>query len=103
MNDLLLGFKEDRSQFVQEGKVVSEGRSFQLSIKQNGANVRNHTYIQTQCAAKGRLCLADAMTWSQGAGMDNQGDEGGKPDVMLDVATLTGACVVALGEHAAGE
>ena len=47
--------------------------------------------------------MADAMTWSQGAGMDNQGDEGGKPDVMLDVATLTGACVVALGEHAAGE
>ena len=25
-----------------------------------------------------------------------------KPDVMVDVATLTGACVVALGEHAAG-
>lgn len=64
--------------------------------------------------AEGRLCLADAMTWTQCAGLNAGGDGdgavpavggsmGGKPDVMVDVATLTGACVVALGEHAAGK
>ena len=43
--------------------------------------------------AEGRLCLADAITWVQAAH---------KPDVIVDAATLTGACVVALGEYAAG-
>lgn len=37
--------------------------------------------------AEGRLCLADAMTYIQ----DNY-----KPKVLIDMATLTGACVVAL-------
>lgn len=40
--------------------------------------------------AEGRLILADALTYS----------ERYKPKVILDVATLTGAAVVALGEHA---
>ena len=43
--------------------------------------------------AEGRLCLADAMTWVQ---------REHRPAVLLDVATLTGACVVGLGEYAAG-
>jgi leucyl aminopeptidase len=42
--------------------------------------------------AEGRLVLCDALTY---AGRF-------KPDVVVDVATLTGACVVALGSHAAG-
>jgi leucyl aminopeptidase len=42
--------------------------------------------------AEGRLVLADAMGR---AGED-------KPDVLVDAATLTGACVVALGERTAG-
>lgn len=37
--------------------------------------------------AEGRLLLCDAMTYSRRF----------KPDVMIDVATLTGACVIALG------
>jgi leucyl aminopeptidase len=41
--------------------------------------------------AEGRLILADALTW--GARM--------KPAAMVDCATLTGAVVVALGNHAA--
>ncbi|MFZ2682119.1 MAG: leucyl aminopeptidase [Patescibacteria group bacterium] len=42
--------------------------------------------------AEGRLTLADAMTYALKL----------KPDVMLDLATLTGACVVALGEEITG-
>ncbi len=42
--------------------------------------------------AEGRLILADAL-WYAGRG---------KPDFIIDAATLTGACVVALGSHFAG-
>ena len=38
--------------------------------------------------AEGRLILADALTYAK---------EKYKPDVIIDVATLTGACIVALG------
>ncbi len=40
--------------------------------------------------AEGRLCLADALSYAARY----------KPTVMIDLATLTGACVVALGHHA---
>lgn len=43
--------------------------------------------------AEGRLVLADCLTFVQ--------DEF-KPSCIIDVATLTGACVVALGEYSAG-
>ena len=42
--------------------------------------------------AEGRLVLCDALTY---AGRF-------KPEVVIDIATLTGACVVALGSHATG-
>ena len=42
--------------------------------------------------AEGRLVLCDAITYA----------ERYKPDVIIDVATLTGACVIALGSHASG-
>ena len=42
--------------------------------------------------AEGRLVLCDALTY---AGRF-------KPQVVIDIATLTGACVVALGAHASG-
>ena len=42
--------------------------------------------------AEGRLILADALSLASKA----------KPDAILDLATLTGACVVALGEDIAG-
>ena len=42
--------------------------------------------------AEGRLILCDALTYV----------EKFKPDVVIDIATLTGACVVALGKHATG-
>jgi leucyl aminopeptidase len=42
--------------------------------------------------AEGRLVLCDALTYASRF----------KPDVVVDIATLTGACVVALGAEAAG-
>ncbi|MCG6898761.1 MAG: leucyl aminopeptidase [Gammaproteobacteria bacterium] len=42
--------------------------------------------------AEGRLILCDALTYC----------ERFKPAVVIDIATLTGACVIALGSHAAG-
>jgi leucyl aminopeptidase len=42
--------------------------------------------------AEGRLILCDALTYS----------ERFEPAAVVDIATLTGACVVALGEHASG-
>jgi leucyl aminopeptidase len=42
--------------------------------------------------AEGRLILCDALTYSSRF----------KPAVVIDIATLTGACVIALGSHAAG-
>ena len=42
--------------------------------------------------AEGRLILCDALTYS----------ERYNPDVVIDIATLTGACIVALGKHASG-
>ncbi|MEK6749030.1 MAG: leucyl aminopeptidase [Pseudomonadota bacterium] len=42
--------------------------------------------------AEGRLILCDALTYV----------ERYKPKVVIDIATLTGACVVALGKHASG-
>ncbi|GEM_PF-15097 len=42
--------------------------------------------------AEGRVTLADALSYAVGL----------KPDMLIDIATLTGACVVALGEDVAG-
>jgi leucyl aminopeptidase len=42
--------------------------------------------------AEGRLILCDALTYVQRM----------KPHTIVDVATLTGACVIALGKHAHG-
>ncbi|WP_416307382.1 leucyl aminopeptidase [Neptunicella sp. SCSIO 80796] len=42
--------------------------------------------------AEGRLVLCDALTYV----------ERFNPDAVIDVATLTGACIIALGKHASG-
>jgi leucyl aminopeptidase len=42
--------------------------------------------------AEGRLILADALAYARGL----------EPDILVDNATLTGACVVALGNYTAG-
>jgi leucyl aminopeptidase len=42
--------------------------------------------------AEGRLLLCDALTYAKRYA----------PEVIIDIATLTGACVIALGNHASG-
>lgn len=43
--------------------------------------------------AEGRLILCDALTWTQ---------REFKPTQIIDIATLTGACIIALGNHTSG-
>ncbi|KZC17269.1 MULTISPECIES: leucyl aminopeptidase [unclassified Rhodanobacter] len=43
--------------------------------------------------AEGRLILCDALTWTA---------QTYQPQALIDAATLTGACVIALGKHASG-
>lgn len=43
--------------------------------------------------AEGRLCLVDAFTWVQ---------KHYEPKQLINLATLTGACIVALGDQQAG-
>ena len=43
--------------------------------------------------AEGRLILCDALTWAQ---------QEYDAEAIIDIATLTGACVIALGQHASG-
>ncbi len=43
--------------------------------------------------AEGRLILCDALTWTA---------QTFQPQAIIDAATLTGACVIALGKHATG-
>ena len=42
--------------------------------------------------AEGRLLLCDALTYAKRY----------EPEIIIDIATLTGACVIALGNHASG-
>ena len=52
--------------------------------------------------AEGRLCLADALLYAQNnVKYAGEGSET-KPDVIIDLATLTGACMIALGDKYAG-
>jgi len=75
-----------------------------LALAENaidGNAYKPHVILQTKKGsvevsntdAEGRLCLADAFTVVQ---------EDYKVTQLVDIATLTGACVVALGECAAG-
>jgi leucyl aminopeptidase len=60
-----------------------------------GDIIRHYNGITTEVDntdAEGRLILADALAFALTF----------KPDAIIDLATLTGACVVALGHHATG-
>ena len=56
-----------------------------LSQESKSIEVRN-------TGAEGRLVLADCLSYAQDL----------KPDILIDFATLTGACVVGLGEYTSG-
>src|SRR5699024_10042557 len=56
-------------------------------------NMAGRTIEILNTDAEGRLILRDALSYVE---------RNYKPEAVVDMATLTGACVVALGEHAAG-
>jgi leucyl aminopeptidase len=69
---------------------MPSGRSYKLGDVLRSMDGKTVEINNTD--AEGRLTLADAITY----GLRLQ------PDVILDFATLTGACMVALGPHIAG-
>lgn len=69
---------------------MPSGRSYKLGDVIT--SMAGKTVEITNTDAEGRLTLADALHYSLAL----------KPDAIIDFATLTGACVVALGPHTAG-
>ena len=85
-----LGLKVKVTAYAAMAENLPSGTAYRPSdvlTMYGGKTVENYN-----CDAEGRLVLADALTR---AGQDS-------PDLIVDVATLTGACVVALGERTAG-
>lgn len=69
---------------------VTDGRSYRPGDIIRCYNGRTVETVNTD--AEGRLILADAMAWAA--------EE--EPDALLELSTLTGACVAALGRNIAG-
>ena len=69
---------------------MPSGNSYKLGDVLRSLNGKTVEINNTD--AEGRLTLADAMTFGLRL----------RPDALLDFATLTGACMVALGPHIAG-
>lgn len=70
---------------MPDGKAYRPG---DVITAMNGKTIEVHN-----TDAEGRMILADALYWT---------GQNVKPAKMVDIATLTGACVVALGAHASG-
>ncbi len=76
--------------YVPLAENMPDGKAYRPSDIVRCYNGKTVEILNTD--AEGRMILADALAW---AAED-------KPDDLLDFATLTGACVVALGQHGAG-
>ena len=70
---------------MPDGKAYRPG---DVITAMNGKTIEVHN-----TDAEGRMILADAIYWT---------GQNSKPKAMVDIAALTGACVVALGHHASG-
>ena len=69
---------------------MPDGKSYRpddIIIAKNGVSIE-----VGNTDAEGRLTLADALSYASEL----------KPDAIIDMATLTGACIIALGEYTAG-
>ncbi|WP_022847164.1 MULTISPECIES: leucyl aminopeptidase [unclassified Desulfurobacterium] len=69
---------------------MPDGKAYRpddILVYKNGKSVEIHS-----TDAEGRLILADALIYGSDL----------NPDIMVDMATLTGACVVALGHYTSG-
>lgn len=85
-----LGLKVRVTAYAAMAENMPSGTAFRASdvlTMYGGTTVEN-----VNSDAEGRLVMADALA--------RVGED--KPDLVVDVATLTGACVVALGERTAG-
>lgn len=85
-----LGLKLEVTGYVSMAENMPSGEAYRPSdvlTMYGGKTVEN-----ANTDAEGRLVMADALAR---AGEDN-------PDLVVDIATLTGACMVALGSHTAG-
>lgn len=74
---------------------IAENAVDALSFKPHNI-IKSHKGLTVQIGntdAEGRLVLADALSYGQSRH---------KPHTIMDMATLTGACIIALGEYAAG-
>jgi leucyl aminopeptidase len=74
---------------------VAENAIDSLAYKPH-AIIRSHKGLTVEIGntdAEGRLALADALSYGQ---------QRHRPHTVIDLATLTGACVIALGEYSAG-
>lgn len=68
-----------------------DGKSFKPSDVINSYSGKSIEIIDTD--AEGRLILADGLSYMV---------KNFQPDIMIDLATLTGSCIATLGYHAAG-
>ena len=86
----LLGLKLRVTAYAGLAENMPSGTAFRPSdvlTMHSGKTVEN-----VNSDAEGRLVLADALSWASQE----------KPDLIVDIATLTGACQVALGDRTAG-
>ncbi len=85
-----LGLDVNLVTIVPTAENMPDGNAIRPADVLTMANGKTVEVLNTD--AEGRLILGDAL-WYAGRG---------KPDYIIDAATLTGACVVALGNHFAG-
>ena len=90
-----------RSLALLKAKVNVVGALAVVENSVDAASYKPHTILQSakgtvevgNTDAEGRLALADTFTYVQ---------RHYAPDTIVDIATLTGACIIALGEHLGG-
>jgi len=85
-----LGLQSEVHVLVPATENMLGGGAYKLGDVITGLSGKSVEIVNTD--AEGRLILADALAYGEKLG----------PDEMIDVATLTGACMVALGPHMAG-
>lgn len=85
-----LGFKSEVHGLVAATENMPGSSAYKLGDVVVGMAGKSVEVVNTD--AEGRLTLADALAYGVKL----------KPDAIIDVATLTGACMVALGPHVGG-
>lgn len=85
-----LGLQSEVHALVATTENMISGSAYKIGDIVTGLGGKSVEVVNTD--AEGRLTLADALAYGVRL----------KPDEIIDVATLTGACVVALGPHMAG-